>query len=44
MPGPVKILLEHGADPTIPDRSGRTALDIAATRNDPVLVRLLAQH
>ncbi len=37
----LKILLENGADTTLKDRDGDTALDIAKHREDPAKVKLL---
>ena len=39
----VKYLIEHGADPTIKDDRGRTALDIARKNNCGEIVAYLSQ-
>ncbi|GJP33820.1 hypothetical protein CLOM_g18328 [Closterium sp. NIES-68] len=37
----VKLLLDHGADPLLPNDDGRTALDLARERNATAVVRLI---
>ncbi|WP_341763650.1 ankyrin repeat domain-containing protein [Candidatus Tisiphia endosymbiont of Beris chalybata] len=39
----VKLLLEKGADPTIPNKYGITPLDLAATGKNPNIVKLLME-
>ncbi len=41
--GVVKVLLEKGADPSLQDGNGRTALHEAAFRNEPVTALLLVK-
>ena len=40
----VKLLLGHGADPTIPDRDGVTALNHAKSKSQVEIVQLLEAH
>jgi len=40
-PDAVALLLQHGADPTLKDRTGKTALDLAIQRNHPSVADLL---
>ena len=40
----IKCLLEHGADPSLEDTDGRTALSIAADRGDREMIQLLQSH
>lgn len=40
----VRALLDHGADPNLPDGEGRTSLHVAAGRGDVEAIRLLLGH
>ena len=40
----VKVLLEHGADPNLADKYGRTALHAAAREGDVIMVSELLKH
>src|SRR3569623_333200 len=41
---PRRLLLEHGADPTLPSRSGNTPLHDAALHGDAEAIGLLLAH
>lgn len=40
----VQLLLNHGADPTVKDKFGRTAFDIAEEKGDKEIKKLLSEH
>ena len=40
----MKVLLQHGADPSIVDNTGKTVFDLALNLNEREAIRLLEQY